>query len=171
MSSSASCPARTSRSTKLDCDKGRMVYQYTEARSALSCRWFAKMANWWKRTGRRAKLAAEKLKPACAGMAQAFERRPVQPCPPWQNSRAGRFSIPPWQAVTWCARWGLEPARTSRIWAGGCHPVVASDLHQEAPLCGLAVKQAAQRGATLIVLGGRETPWKPMQRMSSAPPL
>lgn len=35
--------------------------------------------------------------------------------------------------------------------------VAACDLHEEAPLWWLRVKQAAQRGATLIVLGGRPT--------------
>src|SRR6185503_20538056 len=35
--------------------------------------------------------------------------------------------------------------------------VVASDLYQEAPIWYLRVKQAADRGATLIVLNPRET--------------
>ena len=35
--------------------------------------------------------------------------------------------------------------------------VVASDLHEEAPIWWLRVKAAAERGATLIVLNGRET--------------
>ena len=35
--------------------------------------------------------------------------------------------------------------------------VIASDLHEEAPLYWLRVKQAVERGATLVVLNGRET--------------
>jgi len=41
--------------------------------------------------------------------------------------------------------------------AGTAIVVVASDLYQEAPIWYLRVKQAAQRGATLIVLNPRET--------------
>lgn len=41
--------------------------------------------------------------------------------------------------------------------AGDVIFVVASDLHQEAPLYWLRVKQASERGATLIVANGRET--------------
>jgi NADH-quinone oxidoreductase subunit G len=41
--------------------------------------------------------------------------------------------------------------------AGNVILVIASDLHEEAPLYWLRVKQAAERGATLIVLNGRET--------------
>jgi NADH-quinone oxidoreductase subunit G len=35
--------------------------------------------------------------------------------------------------------------------------VVASDLHQEAPVWWLRVKQAADRGATLVVINARPT--------------
>ncbi len=41
--------------------------------------------------------------------------------------------------------------------AGSVIVVVASDLYQEAPIWYLRVKQAADRGATLIVLNPRET--------------
>ncbi|MFH2038892.1 MAG: molybdopterin-dependent oxidoreductase, partial [Chloroflexota bacterium] len=43
------------------------------------------------------------------------------------------------------------------VGADTCILVVASDLYNEAPLWYLRIKQAAERGATLIVAGGRET--------------
>lgn len=45
----------------------------------------------------------------------------------------------------------------SDMGAGDAIMVVASDLHQEAPLWWLRVKAAAERGAQLIVVNGRET--------------
>ena len=45
----------------------------------------------------------------------------------------------------------------SDIGKGTAILVVASDLHQEAPVLWLRVKQAAERGATLIVAGARPT--------------
>ncbi|MDX1615516.1 MAG: molybdopterin-dependent oxidoreductase, partial [Candidatus Promineifilaceae bacterium] len=43
------------------------------------------------------------------------------------------------------------------VGAGDAILVVASDLHQEAPVWWLRVKQAAERGATLVVLNARPT--------------
>lgn len=44
-----------------------------------------------------------------------------------------------------------------QLGAGDAILVVASDLHQEAPVWWLRVKAAAERGATVIVVNGRET--------------
>jgi NADH-quinone oxidoreductase subunit G len=53
---------------------------------------------------------------------------------------------------------GLTPdTRLEDLKAGSVILVIASDLHEEAPLYWLRVKQAVERGATLIVLNGRET--------------
>lgn len=45
----------------------------------------------------------------------------------------------------------------SKMGAGDVIVVIASDLYEEAPIWWLRVKQAAQRGATLIVANARET--------------
>jgi NADH-quinone oxidoreductase subunit G len=50
-----------------------------------------------------------------------------------------------------------EGTNFARMGAGTTIVVVASDLYQEAPIWYLRVKQAADRGATLIVLNPRET--------------
>ncbi|MGE5072027.1 MAG: 2Fe-2S iron-sulfur cluster-binding protein, partial [Anaerolineae bacterium] len=51
----------------------------------------------------------------------------------------------------------LEGFNFGRIGKGTTIVVMASDLYQEAPIWYLRIKQAAQRGATLIVANGRET--------------
>jgi len=48
--------------------------------------------------------------------------------------------------------------------AGSAILVVASDLHEEAPLWWLRIKQAAKRGANLIVLSARPTPMEAFAR-------
>ena len=45
----------------------------------------------------------------------------------------------------------------SELGAGATILVVASDLYNEAPVWYLSLKQAAKRGATLILVNGRET--------------
>jgi NADH-quinone oxidoreductase subunit G len=53
---------------------------------------------------------------------------------------------------------GLAPNTSLEVLEkGSVILVIASDLHEEAPLYWLRVKQAVERGATLIVLNGRET--------------
>ncbi|MCA1954866.1 MAG: NADH-quinone oxidoreductase subunit NuoG [Anaerolinea sp.] len=53
---------------------------------------------------------------------------------------------------------GLAPgSNLGEVGKGTAILVVASDLHEEAPLWWLRVRQAARRGATLIVLNGRPT--------------
>lgn len=56
------------------------------------------------------------------------------------------------------ARFGLPPGSNfADMGKGSAILVIASDLHQEAPLWWLRVKQAAQRGAALIVANPRPT--------------
>ncbi|HJS18317.1 MAG TPA: molybdopterin-dependent oxidoreductase, partial [Anaerolineales bacterium] len=50
-----------------------------------------------------------------------------------------------------------EGTNFAKMGAGSTIVIVASDLYQEAPIWYLRVKQAADRGATLIVLNPRET--------------
>lgn len=53
---------------------------------------------------------------------------------------------------------GMAPgSNLAELKAGDAIVVIASDLHQEAPLWWLRVRQAAQRGVSLIVLNGRRT--------------
>ncbi len=56
------------------------------------------------------------------------------------------------------ARYGLPPGSNfAEMGKGDAILVISSDLHQEAPLWWLRVKQAAQRGAALIVANPRRT--------------
>ena len=55
-------------------------------------------------------------------------------------------------------RYGLTPGSNfGEVGKGSAILVVASDLHEEAPLWWLRIKQAVQRGATLIVINPRQT--------------
>ena len=56
------------------------------------------------------------------------------------------------------AKYGLPPqSNLNNLGKGSAILVVASDLHEEAPLWWLRVKQAAERGAALIVMNPRPT--------------
>jgi NADH-quinone oxidoreductase subunit G len=56
------------------------------------------------------------------------------------------------------ARYGLAPgSNIGEMGKGSAILVVASDLHEEAPVWWLRIKQAVQRGATLIVIHPRPT--------------
>ncbi len=56
------------------------------------------------------------------------------------------------------SQYGLTPgSNLKELGAGTTFVVVASDLYQEAPLWWLRIKQASQRGATLIVVNPRKT--------------
>jgi NADH-quinone oxidoreductase subunit G len=56
------------------------------------------------------------------------------------------------------ARYGLTPGSNfGEIGKGSAFLVVASDLHEEAPVWWLRIKQTVQRGATLIVVNSRRT--------------
>jgi NADH-quinone oxidoreductase subunit G len=58
----------------------------------------------------------------------------------------------------WVTRVGLSAgSNLSELKKGSVILVIGCDLHQEAPLWWLRVKQAAQRGATLIVANARKT--------------
>ncbi len=52
---------------------------------------------------------------------------------------------------------GVSESNFANMGAGSVIVVVASDLYQEAPIWYLRIKQAAERGAALIVLNPRET--------------
>ena len=52
---------------------------------------------------------------------------------------------------------GIQGTNLARMGKGTTIVVVASDLYQEAPIWFLRIKQAAERGATLIVANARET--------------
>lgn len=58
----------------------------------------------------------------------------------------------------WTTRLGLTPGSDlGKLGKGSAVLVFASDLHEEAPIWWLRLKQAAERGATLIVANGRKT--------------
>lgn len=142
------------------CDKGRMVYQYTESPHRLVMPLVRKNGELVETDWEDAlKLAAEKLHNPLVLAGGRLSNEDLFNLARLASEQQGR-------AILYSAMAGGDLVRQVGVGTGtnlkdmgrgDAILVVASDLHQEAPLWWLRVKQAAQRGATLIVLGGRET--------------
>lgn len=141
------------------CDKGRFAYHYTESPS---------------------RLAAPRLAGGPASWDQALEKA-AQALRTWQKKAilaSGRLSnedlyalkrfaealnVPAYLYTSmgggeWVRRYGLRAGSDlGHLGAGDTILVIGSDLYEEAPIWYLRVKQAAERGATLILANPRVT--------------
>ncbi len=145
------------------CDKGRFAYQYTESNERLS-EPLARKDNKlvpvsWKEA---LDLAAAKLKDAhnpavlAGGRLSNEDLYNLHALADGSQAKALLYSCMAGGDLT--AVYGLGAGSNfSDMGKGSAILVVASDLHEEAPLYWLRIKQAAQRGATLIVLNPRAT--------------
>jgi len=146
------------------CDKGRFAYHYTEGKERLTkalIRRDGKLAraSWDAAT----KLAAENFLAAKKNFVVLASGRLANEDLFNLKSMADHFGG---NAVLYSDMGGGELTTFVGVGAGtnfadmgvgSTIVVVASDLYQEAPIWFLRVKQAAQRGATLIVANPRET--------------
>ncbi len=146
------------------CDRGRFGYHYAESPERLTQPLVRKNdklgpASWDEALA----LVAEKLQSAgentvtLAGGRLAnedlFNLRQLAAA---RGGRAALYSYMAGGDLT--AQLGLAPGSNfGEMGKGSVILVVASDLHEEAPLWWLRVKQAVKRGATLIVLAPRAT--------------
>lgn len=145
------------------CDKGRFGYHYVESNQRLT-RPLVRRGEGWEEIGWEAalQLAADKIAASASLVTLAggrlsnedlFNLRELTlAC----GGKAVLYGDMAGGELT--ARFGL--ANGSNFGEMGKETailVIASDLHQEAPLWWLRIKQAAQRGATLIVLNPRST--------------
>jgi NADH-quinone oxidoreductase subunit G len=149
------------------CDKGRFAYHYAESRKRLSkpgVRSSRAMsghsaASWDEAT----KLVAEKFKNAgnnfvvlTSGRLSNEDLFNLKDLADQSGGSAYLYSRMSGGELTSLV--GIAPGTNFKdMGAGTTIVVIASDLYQEAPIWYLRVKQAAQRGAMLIVLNPRPT--------------
>ncbi len=146
------------------CDKGRFAYHHTESPERLTQPLLRKEGalqpvSWDEALD----LAAAKIKAAGAGsLVLAGGRLPnedlfnLRQLAEGVGGKALLYSQMAGGELT--AQVGVGPgSNLGDLGKGAVILVVASDLHEEAPVWWLRVKQAAERGAILIVLNGRAT--------------
>jgi NADH-quinone oxidoreductase subunit G len=146
------------------CDKGRFAYHYTEGKQRLTKPMIRKdgklaRASWDAVT----KLAAENFQKAkknfvilASGRLANEDLFNLKSLAEHSDGRAVLYSHMAGGELTSLV--GVsEGTNFGRMGVGTAIVVVASDLYQEAPIWYLRIKQAAARGATLIILNPRET--------------
>ena len=146
------------------CDKGRFAYHYAESKKRLTKPQVRKdgklaRASWEAAT----KLAAENFQKAkknfvilASGRLSNEDLFNLKSLADHSEGTAYLYSHMAGGELT--SQVGVsEGTNFGRMGAGTTIVAVASDLYQEAPIWYLRVKQAAARGATLIVLNARET--------------
>ena len=146
------------------CDKGRFGYHYTESAERLSeplVRKNGKLqpASW----DEALTLVAEKLQAAGANALVLGGRTPANEdlfnLRKMAQAVGGQTALYTYMAGgDLTAQVGVSTgSNLGDLGKGTAIVVVASDLHEEAPVWWLRIKQAAQRGATLIVVDARPT--------------
>ncbi len=146
------------------CDKGRFGYHYTESPHRLSQPLVRKHgeltpASWEEALG----LVADRFRQAGDGLLTLASGRlsneDLFNLHQLTTSLGGKSALYTHMAGgDLVSRIGVAPGTNfADMGTGSAILVVASDLHEEAPIWWLRVKQAAERGATLIVLNPRPT--------------
>ena len=146
------------------CDKGRFAYHYAESKKRLSKPMIRKdkklsRASWETATelaGQKFKAAKKDFVVLASGRLSNEDLYNLKTLTEHSEGTAYLYSRMGGGEVTSMVGVG-EGTNFSRMGPGTTIVVVASDLYQEAPIWYLRVKQAADRGATLIVLNPRET--------------
>ncbi|HSO12709.1 MAG TPA: molybdopterin-dependent oxidoreductase, partial [Anaerolineales bacterium] len=146
------------------CDKGRFAYHYAEGKQRLSKPMVRKdgklaRASWDAAT----RLAAENFLKAkknfvilASGRLSNEDLFNVKSLADHSEGRAYLYSHMGGGGLTSLVGVG-EGTNFAKMGAGTTIVVVASNLYEEAPIWYLRVKQAAERGANLIVINPRET--------------
>src|SRR5215208_6432556 len=146
------------------CDKGRFAYHYAESKKRLARPIVRNNKELTRATWDAAtKLAAENFQKAgkdfvilASGRLSNEDLFSLKTLTKQSEGTAYLYSRMDGGAVTTQVGVG-DGTNFAEMGAGTTIVVVASDLYQEAPIWYLRVKQAADRGATLIVLNPRET--------------
>jgi NADH-quinone oxidoreductase subunit G len=145
------------------CDKGRFAYHYAESKMRLSHPTIRRngeqvRASWDEAT----KLVADKFQQAkndlvvlASGRLSNEDLFNLKQLADHAGGMAYLYSRMGGGELTSLV--GVSDSNFANMGAGSVIVVTASDLYQEAPIWYLRVKQAADRGATLIVLNPRET--------------
>ena len=146
------------------CDKGRFAYHYAESKKRLSQPMVRKDNTWARASWEAAtELAGQKFKAAkqdfvvlASGRLSNEDLYNLRMLAEHSEGTAYLYSRMGGGELTSLVGVG-DGTNFAKMGAGTTIVVVASDLYQEAPIWYLRVKQAADRGATLIVLNPRET--------------
>ncbi len=146
------------------CDKGRFAWHYTESEDRLTKPLIAKDGKLGRASWKSAlDLASEKLAASkknlvvlASGRLSNEDLFNLKSLADLSGGKAILYSHMGGGELT--TRMGVGPGfDLGRYGIGDAILVVASDLYEEAPIWWLRVKQAAERGATLIVANPRET--------------
>ncbi|HET9591010.1 MAG TPA: NADH-quinone oxidoreductase subunit NuoG [Anaerolineales bacterium] len=146
------------------CDKGRFAYHYAESKKRLATPLIRQDDQLTRVTWvSAAKLAADKFLQAkkdlvilASGRLSNEDLFNLKALADQADGKAYLYSH--MGGGEWTTQVGVGAGTNfGNMGSGTAIVVVASDLYQEAPIWYLRVKQAAERGATLIVLNPRET--------------
>lgn len=145
------------------CDKGRFTYHYTQSDQRLTAPLVRKdgqlvAASWDEALD----LAGAKLKNAAALVTLAGGRLSNEDLfnlKALTQARSGKARLASYMAGgDLTAAYGLgKGSNLGELGAGSLVIVAASDLHEEAPIWWLRIKQAVKRGAQVITLNARAT--------------
>ncbi len=146
------------------CDKGRFGYHFGEGADRLSQPLVRKNGELVKATWAEAlKVVAENFKAAgkrittLAG-GRLYNEDLYQLGKFTQRVEGTHLFASTMGGAEYTTRLGLSPdSDLGKLGKGSAILVFASDLHEEAPLWWLRLKQASERGATLVVANGRKT--------------
>ena len=159
------------------CDKGRFGYHFAESdRAPDRSRWSARTASWSRPPGKRPSTWSPQMRCTQAGAAWSpwpaagWPTKTCSTCASWPRRWAARPCCTRSMAggdLVGAGRPGARARNLGDMGKGTAILVVACDLEEEAPVWWLRVKQAAERGATLIVANPRATK---LDRRRRAPP-
>ncbi len=146
------------------CDKGRFTYHYAESPDRLTTPLIRRdgelvEASW----DEAIEYAAQKVKAAGAKLAVIASGRlsneDLYTLKKFAGATGGKAILHTTiSGGDWVSRAGMTPGSDlGKLENGSVILVFASDLHEEAPIWWLRVKQAAERGVKLIVANGRRT--------------
>lgn len=146
------------------CDKGRFVYQYTEAANRLTQPLLRKnnqmeAASWDEALAAvadKVKKAGGKLTTVVSGGLSNEDYFNLKAFTEAAKGQIALYSHMAGGDLVSQVGWG-QGSNLSALGKGSVILVVASDLEEEAPVWWLRIKQAAERGATLIVATPRRT--------------
>ena len=146
------------------CDKGRFTYSYAESSERLSQPMIRKNGELTSASWEEAiTFASEKIRAAGKNLLSLVSGRlsieDLYAAKTLMASTGGKTVLySSMGGGEWVTRVGIAPGSDlAKLKKGSTILVFASDLHEEAPLWWLRVKQAAERGITLVVSNARKT--------------
>jgi len=146
------------------CDKGRFAHHFVESPERLTTPLIKRggelvPASWeeaLQEAADKIRTAGENLVTLAGGRLFNEDMFALKTLSQSRKSRISLYSR--MGGGNWVTRVGMVPgSNLGNLGKGSAILVFASELHEEAPIWWLRVKQAAQRGAVLIVAAGRKT--------------